>query len=233
LAENGVLDGQFEHHARQVTEGDFERFDYIMGMDRENVRNLRFMRQRLMHRREAWVKDQEVERKQRREEGGKRTLRQLRRKASQLSAHEEFLEAEQSNQMFQYEGHLSADASHPSPLPSPQPSAADILFAPDGDPLTEPPLEPIPPYLGPLADVHLFGEYGGILPHKPTSKLGSRFKKTFSDTSQSVEQLPAEEVDDPYYGGKKGFQIAYDQLQRFTRAFLRMLEEKEGKGVGG
>lgn len=31
----------FNHHARQVHAEDFSRFDYIIGMDRENVRDLR------------------------------------------------------------------------------------------------------------------------------------------------------------------------------------------------
>ncbi|KAF3353026.1 Exoglucanase 2 [Verticillium dahliae VDG1] len=30
----------------------------------------------------------------------------------------------------------------------------------------------------------------------------------------------AEEVDDPYYGGKQGFQTAYEQCTRFSRNFL-------------
>ena len=31
----------------------------------------------------------------------------------------------------------------------------------------------------------------------------------------------AEEVDDPYYGGKDGFELAYEQCTRFTRNFLK------------
>jgi protein-tyrosine phosphatase len=28
------------HHARQMTRGDYDRYDYIIGMDRENLRNI-------------------------------------------------------------------------------------------------------------------------------------------------------------------------------------------------
>lgn len=31
----------------------------------------------------------------------------------------------------------------------------------------------------------------------------------------------AEEVDDPYYGGRDGFEIAYEQCTRFTKNFLK------------
>jgi low molecular weight phosphotyrosine protein phosphatase len=37
----------------------------------------------------------------------------------------------------------------------------------------------------------------------------------------------AEEVKDPYYGGRDGFTIAYEQLERFSKGFIKMLEEKE------
>lgn len=30
----------------------------------------------------------------------------------------------------------------------------------------------------------------------------------------------AEEVDDPYYGGRDGFEIAYEQIVRFSKNFL-------------
>ena len=36
-----------------------------------------------------------------------------------------------------------------------------------------------------------------------------------------------EEVVDPYYGGKNGFDIAYEQMDRFTRGFLKYLENDE------
>lgn len=36
-----------------------------------------------------------------------------------------------------------------------------------------------------------------------------------------------EEVGDPYYGGRDGFEIAYEQVTRFSRGFLEHLE-KEG-----
>ena len=31
----------------------------------------------------------------------------------------------------------------------------------------------------------------------------------------------AEEVDDPYYGGRDGFEIAYEQNTRFSKNFLK------------
>jgi low molecular weight phosphotyrosine protein phosphatase len=31
----------------------------------------------------------------------------------------------------------------------------------------------------------------------------------------------AEEVDDPYYGGRDGFEIAYEQCVRFSKNFLK------------
>lgn len=38
-----------------------------------------------------------------------------------------------------------------------------------------------------------------------------------------------EEVGDPYYGGRDGFEIAYEQVQRFSKGFLKMVEEKGAK----
>jgi len=35
-----------------------------------------------------------------------------------------------------------------------------------------------------------------------------------------------EEVADPYYGGQEGFEIAYEQVVRFTNGFLRTVEEQ-------
>lgn len=37
----------------------------------------------------------------------------------------------------------------------------------------------------------------------------------------------AEEVIDPYYGGRDGFEVAYEQVERFSRGFLRYLEEEQ------
>jgi low molecular weight phosphotyrosine protein phosphatase len=103
LAKNGV--SEYLHAARQVRESDFYEFDYILGMDSQNVKDIKFRRGRLEHKRGA-------------------------------------------------EG---------------------------------------------LAQVRLFGEYGG--------------------------RRGAEEVEDPYYGGSKGFDINYEQMVRFSRAFLKTLEE--------
>ncbi|KAF9729563.1 hypothetical protein PMIN06_012639 [Paraphaeosphaeria minitans] len=53
--------------------------------------------------------------------------------------------------------------------------------------------------------VMLFGEFGG------KTRRGGR----------------GEEVEDPYYGGKEGFEVAYAQAVRFSRAFLESLENGE------
>ncbi|OAG00073.1 phosphotyrosine protein phosphatases I, partial [Paraphaeosphaeria sporulosa] len=53
--------------------------------------------------------------------------------------------------------------------------------------------------------VMLFGEFGGKM------RRGGR----------------GEEVQDPYYGGKEGFEVAYEQAVRFSRAFLERLENGE------
>ena len=68
----------------------------------------------------------------------------------------------------------------------------DFIFAMDRDNLRD--LERIQQRAGGKATVKLFGEFSG--------------KKR------------AEEVDDPYYGGRDGFEEAYQQLTRFTKNFL-------------
>lgn len=35
-----------------------------------------------------------------------------------------------------------------------------------------------------------------------------------------------EQVDDPYYGGAKGFDIAYEQVRRFSKGFIDFLEKQ-------
>ncbi|PMD57058.1 low molecular weight phosphotyrosine protein phosphatase [Hyaloscypha bicolor E] len=69
----------------------------------------------------------------------------------------------------------------------------DFIFAMDRDNLRD--LQRIHQRAGGKATVKLFGEFSG--------------KKR------------AEEVDDPYYGGRDGFEEAYQQLTRFTRNFLK------------
>jgi low molecular weight phosphotyrosine protein phosphatase len=49
--------------------------------------------------------------------------------------------------------------------------------------------------VGGKAQVMLFGEYSG--------------------------KKKAEEIDDPYYGGRDGFEVAYEQCLRFSKNFLR------------
>ena len=38
-----------------------------------------------------------------------------------------------------------------------------------------------------------------------------------------------EEVVDPYYGGRDGFEVAYEQVERFGRGLLRHIEEEMGR----
>jgi low molecular weight phosphotyrosine protein phosphatase len=56
-----------------------------------------------------------------------------------------------------------------------------------------------------VGKVMLFGEFGG------KTRKGGR----------------GEEVQDPYYGGGEGFEIAYEQAVRFSKAFLEKLEAGE------
>lgn len=44
LADNGIVD--YDHAARKVQSADFTKFDYILAMDRDNLRDLQRMRQR-------------------------------------------------------------------------------------------------------------------------------------------------------------------------------------------
>jgi low molecular weight phosphotyrosine protein phosphatase len=56
-----------------------------------------------------------------------------------------------------------------------------------------------------VGKVMLFGEFGGKM------RKGGR----------------GEEVQDPYYGGGEGFEVAYEQAVRFSKAFLEKLEAGE------
>lgn len=38
-----------------------------------------------------------------------------------------------------------------------------------------------------------------------------------------------EEVVDPYYGGRNGFEVAYEQMERFGRGLLRHIEDEAAK----
>lgn len=75
----------------------------------------------------------------------------------------------------------------------------DYIFAMDRDNLRD--LQRIQKRVGGKAKVMLFGEYAG--------GGGTGKKKR------------AEEVEDPYYGGRDGFEIAYEKNMRFSRNFLR------------
>jgi len=39
----------------------------------------------------------------------------------------------------------------------------------------------------------------------------------------------SEEVGDPYYGGRDGFDVAYEQVERFSKGFIKYLENGEKK----
>ena len=41
-----------------------------------------------------------------------------------------------------------------------------------------------------------------------------------------------EEVQDPYYGGRDGFEVAYEQVERFGRMLLSRIEEAAEKNDG-
>jgi low molecular weight phosphotyrosine protein phosphatase len=69
----------------------------------------------------------------------------------------------------------------------------DYIFAMDRDNLRD--LQRIQKRAGGKAKVMLFGTYAG--------------------------KKKAEEVDDPYYGARDGFEIAYEQCTRFSKNFLK------------
>ncbi|CZT05108.1 probable low molecular weight phosphotyrosine protein phosphatase 2 [Rhynchosporium agropyri] len=69
----------------------------------------------------------------------------------------------------------------------------DYIFAIDRDNLHD--LQRIHKRGGGKAKVMLFGEFAG--------------------------KKKAEEVDDPYYGARDGFEVAYEQCMRFTKNFLK------------
>jgi low molecular weight phosphotyrosine protein phosphatase len=71
----------------------------------------------------------------------------------------------------------------------------DYIFAMDRENLRD--LQRIHQRVGGKAKIMLFGEYAG--------------------------KKKAEEVDDPYYGGRDGFEIAYEQNMRFSKNFLNVV----------
>lgn len=46
LEDNGIVD--YDHAARKIQSADFTKFDYILAMDRDNLRDLQRMRQRVV-----------------------------------------------------------------------------------------------------------------------------------------------------------------------------------------
>ena len=71
-----------------------------------------------------------------------------------------------------------------------------------------------------LGRVLLFGAFGGKDP-----KGWPKFqRRTHAGRQDEREGDDGEEVIDPYYGGKKGFDIAYEQVERFSQGFISWLE---------
>ncbi len=57
------------------------------------------------------------------------------------------------------------------------------------------------------------------------SKASVRLLGEFGGESERTES--AEEVVDPYYGTDDGFEVCFEQVSRFSRAFLRQVVERE------
>ncbi|KAI9783874.1 MAG: hypothetical protein M1835_003699 [Candelina submexicana] len=125
LKQNGIT--RYMHEARKVREEDFWRFDWILGMDNDNVEDLLFLRKKVL-----------------------------------------------AKKMRKGNPRREEDGSNGE----------------DGD------------ERGRAAEVRLFGDFGGG---------------------------KGEEVVDPYYGGGEGFGIAFEQMGRFGRGFLKFLREGRGK----
>lgn len=70
------------------------------------------------------------------------------------------------------------------------------------------------------ADIRLFGEFGG----EATTKEQDR-----SEEEGELGGFVGEEVVDPYYGADDGFEVCFEQMERFSKAFLREVVE-QGKG---
>ena len=66
-----------------------------------------------------------------------------------------------------------------------------------------------------VGKVMLFGEFGG------KRRMGGRRK------AENGGKGRGEEIVDPYYGGDEGFQMAYEQAVRFSKAFVEQLEAGE------
>lgn len=68
--------------------------------------------------------------------------------------------------------------------------------------------------------------------------LGKRSKKIEGDEWESKVRLfgefggkgKREEVGDPYYGGRDGFEVAYEQVKRCGEGLLREIEGRAGEG---
>ena len=139
LAKHGIVD--YRHQARKIQKGDFEKFDYVLAMDGENLRDLERLRGRVV--REG--KREKERAKERRVQGGDG------RGTDNADADTECEEQE----------------THDNEQPEPKNKSAKIM---------------------------LFGDF---TPHK------------------------GEEVIDPYYGADNGFEVAYEQMVRFSKGFLR------------
>lgn len=86
---------------------------------------------------------------------------------------------------------------------------------------------------GGLARVELWGRYGAFAPgadrplkNGAASGLRGGRRRNKADGDGDDEQ--GEEVVDPYYGGGEGFEIAFEQMTRFTRGFLHQVLGTDG-----
>lgn len=71
---------------------------------------------------------------------------------------------------------------------------------------------------GGKGEIRLFGEFGGRKTASEKRRGGRR----------GVVMVGGEEVVDPYYGEDDGFEVCFEQVERFGRAFLREVVEKGG-----
>jgi low molecular weight phosphotyrosine protein phosphatase len=133
---------EYEHSARQVTMDDFRRFDFILAMDRYNLRDLLRLRE------DAVAPGARGD-----TAGGPRRTRNSSKTATGPIA--------------------SAATATPTPAQK-------------------------------IAEVRLFGDFGAD--GKPHERVGG-----------------GEEVQDPYYGGRDGFEEVYQQAVNFSNRFFEYL----------
>lgn len=73
-----------------------------------------------------------------------------------------------------------------------------------------------------LRDIEALRKRAGKVDAKAKVMLFGEFAGSVGGKSKRVE-----EVEDPYYGGDEGFDVAYEQCMRFGREFLRRVQSGE------